>query len=78
MKDNFRGASKSSNVPPEVTVRPPDPEYIYDVSLFSFFVEFKTYLCLKYLLKQCFLSLWEEMYVSIFYFFILDSSSWKE
>ncbi|XP_059062069.1 uncharacterized protein LOC131854900 [Achroia grisella] len=30
MKDNFRGV-RTPTAPPEITVRPPDPEYIFDV-----------------------------------------------
>ncbi|KAG6440953.1 uncharacterized protein LOC115443019 [Manduca sexta] len=31
MKDNYRGVARSPLVPPEIIVRPPDPEYIFDV-----------------------------------------------
>ncbi|XP_063364650.1 uncharacterized protein LOC134653257 [Cydia amplana] len=31
MKDTFRGIPRSPLAPPEITVKPPDPEYIFDV-----------------------------------------------
>ncbi|XP_045773728.1 cilia- and flagella-associated protein 61-like isoform X4 [Maniola jurtina] len=31
MKDNFRGVVKPSTAPPDIVVKPPDPEYIFDV-----------------------------------------------
>lgn len=35
MKDTFRGAAKSPTTPPEIIVKAPDPEYIFDVSYFD-------------------------------------------
>lgn len=35
MKDNYRGLAKTPTAPPEITVRPPDPEYIFDVSIYN-------------------------------------------
>lgn len=32
MKDTFRGATRSPTAPPDYIVKPPDPEYIFDVS----------------------------------------------
>ena len=32
MKDNYRGLTKSLMAPPDVEVKAPDPEYIFDVS----------------------------------------------
>lgn len=32
MKENFRGVAKSPLAPPDVIVKSPDPEYIFDVS----------------------------------------------
>lgn len=32
MKDNFRGLTKSPLAPPDIEVKAPDPEYIFDVS----------------------------------------------
>lgn len=32
MKDNFRGLVKSPLAPPEIEIRAPDPEFIFDVS----------------------------------------------
>ncbi|KAL0828897.1 hypothetical protein ABMA28_003800 [Loxostege sticticalis] len=31
MKDNFRGVMEQATMPPEITVKAPDPEYIFDV-----------------------------------------------
>ncbi|RVE46984.1 hypothetical protein evm_008368 [Chilo suppressalis] len=31
MKDNFRGVINQPNMPPDITVKAPDPEYIFDV-----------------------------------------------
>ncbi|CAG9788073.1 unnamed protein product [Diatraea saccharalis] len=35
MKDNFRGVMNQPTMPPEVTVKVPDPEYIFDVKGFG-------------------------------------------
>ncbi|KAM3962001.1 uncharacterized protein ACR2FA_003893 [Aphomia sociella] len=31
MKDNYRGLARTPTAPPEIAVRPPDPDYIFDV-----------------------------------------------
>lgn len=33
MKEKFRGVSAPPTAPPDITVKPPDPEYIFDVRL---------------------------------------------
>lgn len=33
MKDNFRGVMEQATMPPEITVKAPDPEYIFDVCI---------------------------------------------
>lgn len=43
MKDKYRGVFKSPLAPPEINVKAPDPEYIFDVSFtFLFFSFYKT------------------------------------